>query len=303
MSDNIDRVKNVAFWHWEYLRRNAKYYNYYSQLDTIMDELLKLGFDEFCQESSVEQYVSKHDKFPYEKELCKRYGKRTSLLFYKYWKLDAKFELKFGRSQRLPLEGLDTDKAFKLLLKDEPINFMTDDLDDILALLHLHQDWSITINDTYPNVSNLFHDIDSISIKPEALKENKGTVELEYQVLKFAQRLNDNEQEHLTSSDLNAVYNLCIKGKGISRANEKRLIALWVWDQCYVEETGKLDEEKGDECCDYIDELIKNEGLTGPHWNEFLERKRRFGEFFWLTCFSILHGHILPFSFMGRFNE
>ena len=90
--DGSDRLQRIAFWYWEYMRRNPLYQRYCAVIESYNDYFKDIGIYEFMQTreflDEMTEYVSTHDdeddlKYTlFRRRLEKSHGKYASLKFF-----------------------------------------------------------------------------------------------------------------------------------------------------------------------------------------------------------------------------
>lgn len=192
--DDVDRLKGIAFWYWEYMRRNPLYIRYCDVFNCYHNYFESLGVYEYMQSKEfldeMSEYVSTHDtreelkNFPFRKRLEKEFGDEAGKRTFKYGCLSCGFENHFERIYKHYSIGIDTEKVLNDELSGKIFPFTTDNPADIAALVKLNGSWLITVDDFQPDT--FCYDIkraQSIKVNPNGVINQLGKVNREFQAL------------------------------------------------------------------------------------------------------------------------
>jgi len=243
---DINRLKGIAFWYWEYMRRNPLYIRYCDVIKRYDDYFKSIGVYEFMQSKEfleeISEYTSTHEDsedlkyMPIRRRLERDHGEKAGKIYFKYGFLGYAFEEKFGRIYKDPSEGLDTEKALEAMMVGKNISFLADNVPDISALIKLNGSWLISVDDTTPK--SYFYDlprIQNIQIDPKGVLDDPGRVGLEVYAVNLITKAVESffEEQKISGETLQSVYLLSCSGKYLKSPAISRLAALWLWDKAH----------------------------------------------------------------------
>lgn len=286
--DSYDRLKNVAFWYWEYQRRNSQYRRWSNIIEGYIDyfasigELENLGNPEALA-SNVE-YADNPDNAddffdsPLCRHLLKQHGPEAKCKYFKMSMRQAKFDQKFKRVLRFHWEGMDTEKALDAVLKEEDVSFETESVADHSAMLAMHENWIVQIDGDAPShLLSLSKAQATLPFNPDVKPEQMANIGSEYQVLNMFNKAVKEvfEDQFLDSTTAEAAYKLSIAGKHINNSDLVRLAVLWMWDR--ADESNPDDIEAGfQEALEALQAKLNKKGMGGEKaFSQFFTRRKR----------------------------
>lgn len=305
--DNINRAKNLAFWQWEYTRRNPKYKELSDELTIVIEELKKLGvFYEmfskenaktimsFSEEIGDENYESILD-IPFFKHLFIRFGGRAVRQLFHWTTLINRFEIEFKRPLKPSWIGHESDYILSELLCNKEYLFETCDYMDIIALLRNKEKWALTIGGIPPNLTNtVFNCYHPMNIDKQATFDNPTLIHQEAEVLKFLRNgpLDFVFDGKIDPVGINAVYKLSSSGQYTNNSNISRLIGVWLWDQAHFENEHtplafNIVYKK-------LIKKIEESGATGGAWEQVQGKRTRILKYYNVTSDCIKSMAVLP---------
>ena len=290
--DDVERIKRVAFWYWEYMRRNRLYRRYCDVINKYDDFFKQIGVYSYMQSKEyleeMTDYVSSHDdpedlKYtPFRKYIESEYGHKAGLIFFKYGFLSIGFEMKFGRIFKDYSVGIDSHEIFEILLNGKEFEFSTDNLADISAITKLNKSWTISIEDDEPCVFYYdYNKFSDIKIKPEAILSDPEKVGLEVHALHLTNKAVQGlfEKQKVSSETLTSVYRLSLSGKHINSSDIMRVAMLWIWDEAHnLQNPGTFED-----IYPLLKDKVEAHFLTGKPWDEILTRKARLAGYYQST--------------------
>lgn len=309
--DDTDRLKNVAFWYWEYMRRNPLYRRYCNVIDRYDNFFKSIGVYDYMQSKEyldeMSEYTSTHDEreelryTPFRLRLERDHGERAGLLFFKYGFLSLGFENKFGRIYKYCTDGIDADALINKLLTDEDVSFSTENVADIAALVKLNGQWLITVDGFTPDT--FCYDLqrsNEVKISPKAILEEPGKVGLEVYALNLINKAVESqfEKQRVSLETMGSVYKLSLAGKHINSTDAMRLAMLWMWDKAH--ENGGKEPLPFDQVYRLLKEIILSKHAvedgkeTGGVWDQILYRKPRIREYYASTEHCISQPTVIP---------
>jgi len=303
--DDTDRLRNVAFWYWEYMRRNPLYKRYCTVIDRYDNYFKKIGVYDYMQSKEcideMMEYSSTHEGkeelryTPFRLRLELDHGEQAGLLFFKYGFLSFGFENKFGRIYRPCTDGMDTDVVITKLINDENVSFFTESLADIAALVKLNGQWLITVDGITPNT--FCFDLkrsNEIKILSHGIIEDPGKVGLEVYALNIINKAVNSllEKQQVLPETYESVYKLSLAGKHINSTDAMRLSMLWMWDKAH--EVDGQEPLPFDQVYRLLKDRIEKAGATEGVWEQVLYRKPRIREYFESTERCIQQVTIIP---------
>ena len=294
--DGIDRLKNAAFWYWEYQRRNKLYRRwsivikmYIDYFDSI-DELQYINSLDGFEEAIEQEYDGDtlHDMYdtPYCRYLVETHGPESKLKYIKLSSLSFNFDRRFKRVFRYHWDGMDTTEALQSVLNKEDISFETDGIADLSAMLAMHEEWIIQIDGEAPShVISLGEASASLPFNPELKPEQLKNIGPEYQVLNMFNKAfkEEFEDQFLDNATVEAAYKLSIAGRHINNADLVRLAVLWMWDRAC--EWDPEDVEAGfQEALEALQAKLDSKGMGAEKaFNQFFTRRKRILDYFRAT--------------------
>lgn len=303
--DDVERIKRVAFWYWEYMRRNTLYRRYCDTINKYNEYFKKIDVYDYMQSKEyldeMTEYVSIHDEkedlknTPFRKYLEKHHGKKAGLIFFKYGFLANGYDIKFGRIYKYYSLGLNSYDAFENLLNGNIVKFSTDDIADISAISKLNKNWSITIEDEDPSLFYFdYQKFDNIKIKPEALLNDPSRIGLEAHALHLNNKAVNSlfEKQNIDTDTLSSVYKLSLAGKHINSSDVMRLAMLWIWDQ--ASEHDKQNSREFFEVYPSLKAKIEEYSMADGVWEEILTRKARVAGYYQATKNCIQNLTVTP---------
>lgn len=305
--DNIDRLYGVAFWLWEYQRRNKHYIHFSNVIEYYLEYFEKIGVAKYIYskefyDEMFSYFYSKEDgsdihEHPFVKRLIEEHGEVDMKMFIKFSFLGEAFRKRFFRIYKHYSIGIDTNEVVdKLLscknnekcLKKILESFRSKDADDVSALLKANDKWSIKIDGDDPNWYN--NDIEKsglITIDPVSVKKNAGKIGQEINALKLVDVTLKNlfGTETIQEDVLGDVYNLCIKSSNIIPSDFTRLQLLWVFDNARI--NGYDDPLPFYEVHKKLSQQVRLLAYNEQIWSQFIDKKYRIKEYYDRMCFKI----------------
>jgi len=306
-ADDADRLERVAFWLWEYTRRNHHYrryvdviHNYLERFDEIgeLDNVLNFMGYENLQVLLSDPDFDLTDNF-LTQELSRKHGEIYAKYLFKMGILLSKFNMRFGRVLRDYAEGLDTRKALKDLLDGKEVSFRSKDQYDQYAVMHLRNEWMMTVDGDAPNLNMVTVEKDAdIKLDPTKVLTHGTELAKEANSLNIYNQMyrNASKGRRIDYDTKIQVYQLGAAGKDIKPSgDQKRFIMLWLWDQAHDP------EDKGDQpkSFDEVFPLLKehlHEGYLSTLCHEVTSRKSRTRGYYQTTEQCIRELAILPFT-------
>lgn len=291
------RLKSVAFWFWEYQRRNPAYRqfsrvieNYRAYFDDL-GELETIESEEGCKGFDADAFDMEDPNpknHPYALYLEGKYGKEARLAFYR---LTFLIEAVRRRFQRLYCDyriGMNTDETLDAVLMGESIAFESKDHTDINALLRSYNKWSMSIDEDIPN--HYMADLDKtpgiLLDHKQALKDPEQVM-LELHAVKIFNVTIDSifSNKRISDETLEAVYRLCLSGDHIVSSDITRLILLWMWDKARDENVSS--SLSFDEVYSFLKKAIpqgrRHEGINAT----LFKKRQRLFEYYENLCTKI----------------
>lgn len=306
-ADDADRLDRIAFWLWEYTRRNHHYrryvdvvYQYYNRFDEVgeLENVLNyLGYDNIHTISSDPDFDLADNSLT--RELSKKHGEVYAKYFYKMCFLFYKFNFRFGRPLKDYNDGLDSEKALKDLLDGKEVLFRSKDQYDHYAVIHLRNEWMMTVDGDVPNFNMAVVEDDSeIRVDPAKVLTHSSELAKEANTLKIYNNMyrDFSKGGYIDYDTKIQVYQLGAAGKDIKPTGDlKRFVMLWLWDQAHKP------EEKGDppKTFDEAFPLLKenlHEGYLSTLCHEVTSRKSRSRGYYQTTEKCIEELTIFPFK-------
>ena len=144
--DNADRLKKIAFWYWEYVRRNSLYKKYSVLIRNYHKILHSKGlaayinppgeFDKTYADDPLRDLGRDWMSISYRDRLIIKHGNEVGRILLRYTSLMSGFKKHFGRNYKDHEIGLDTSDALESLLLGKNVFFETNDAFDVLAVLN-----------------------------------------------------------------------------------------------------------------------------------------------------------------------
>ena len=303
--DDVDRLKRAAFWYWEYMRRNPLYRRYCQAIKKYDDYFKSLGVYDFMQSKEyldeMSEYVSCHDESndleytPFRRRFEHDHGQESGRIFYKYGFLSNGFEKHFGRIYKCCSEGLDSDFALRELINGNCVDFYTENIADISALIKLNGQWLITVDDETP--STFSFDMErkkEIKIEPNSIITNPDKVGLEVFALKLINIAVDGlfKKQRVSLDTYESVYKLSLAGKHINSSDAMRLCMLWLWDKAH--EQDEKNPAPFNDVYSLLKAKIEKANVSDGVWEQILYRKPRIREYYEATDRSIQQRIVIP---------
>lgn len=305
--DGADRLQRIAFWYWEYMRRNPLYQRYCAVIEAYNDYFKDIGIYEFMQTreflDEMAEYVSTHDdeedlKYtPFRRRVEKSHGEYASLKIFKYGFLSCGFENNFGRIYKHCLDGLDSDEALGCLLHDNDVEFSTKNPADLSALLKLNGEWLLTVDEMTPDTFSFdFQRTGNIKISPQGVAKAPSKVGLEVQALNMINKAVENlfKKQNIEGETLQAVYKLCLEGKHINSSDVMRLAMVWLWDKAH--ETSESTPASFDDVYPLLKAKVEASGKTDGAWEQIMTRRKRIMGYYEMTDFCIKNRVIMSLN-------
>jgi hypothetical protein len=303
--DDTDRLKRVAFWYWEYMRRNQKYRRYCQVMRQYNDYFKMIGVYDFMQTKEfldeMFEYVYSHDELhelkytPFRKRLERAHGEEAGRKFFKFGFWSCGFDKLFGRIYKDCDDGLDSEYALDKVLSGGNIPFFTEDVSDIAALIKLNSQWGISVAGSTPCVFTYDLElVNDVKIDPKAVLDNPAKIGLEAFALNLITKSVESlfEKQNILLGTYESVYKLSLAGKHINSSDIMRLSMLWLWDKAHEE------NENNPLPFDTVYPLLKAkiEGANAAEgvWEQLLYRKPRIREYYESTSRSIQQLTIIP---------
>ena len=298
--DDVDRLKKIAFWYWEYTRRNQLYIRYCDVITKYDDYFKSLGVYDFMQSKKyldeISEYVTTHDdpeelKYtPFRRRLEKEHGEEAGRRFFKYGFLSCGFEEKFGRIYKHYSIGMNTEEALSGSLAGEYFSFSSGNPADFAALIKLNESWLITIDDFEPTTFS--YDITrakNISTDPNTILDNPDKLSLEVHAINLINKAVESlfEEQHVSDETLQAVYKLSIAGRRFNSTDLMRLAMLWLWDKAHKD---RLNPTPFEEVYPLLKAKITERGSDiAGNWDQLTQRPSRVRDYYAMTDYCILH--------------
>ena len=299
--DDVDRLKGIAFWYWEYTRRNPLYIRYCDVINVYDDYFKSLGVYDFMQSKEyldeTSGYVTTHDepedlKFtPFRRRLENDFGEEAGKIYFKYGCLGCGFEKHFGRIYKHYSIGINTEEALSKTLVGNNFSFCSENPTDFAALVKLNETWLITIDDFEP--STFSYDVQrakNISTNPSTVLENPEKLSLEVHALSLIKRAVESlfGEQHVPDETLQAVYKLSIAGRRFNSTDLMRLAMLWLWDKAH--EKDAANPALFEEIYPLLKAKITDTGSTlVGNWDQLIQRPGRARDYYAMTDYCIQH--------------
>ncbi|MEL7640021.1 MAG: hypothetical protein AAGU21_10300 [Solidesulfovibrio sp.] len=291
------RIRSVAFWFWEYQRRNPAYRhfshvieNYRAYFDEL-GELEVIESEEGCKgfnSDSIDMEDPNPKNHPYALYLEEQYEVKARIAFFRLSCLEEAVRRRFHRLYRNAYIGLNTEEALDAILNGKSVKFESKDHADINALLRSYYKWAMSIDDDAPN--HYMSDLDKTSgillDHKQALKDPEQVM-LELHAVKIFNATIDSifSNKRISDETLEAVYKLCLSGDHIVSADMTRLILLWMWDKAHE------DDEDNPLDFDEVHELLKKAIPLKHRHNDkiatLLQKRQRLFEYYENLCIKI----------------
>lgn len=307
MADAIDKVKNLAFWQWEYQRRNQKYREY-SEAMTVLDlDLIDSGVSAyFAREDYVElvtKYQDPSEPFSYYNMIKDNFSKCVLDYFYKWCILRQKFAANFMRRPKHYMNGEET--CYEMLLcsisRRKKCNYdiqkysgydacYLDELSDLLALLSYREQWDILIDGKVPPKVD-FLTMFNFPYVPTSNATESTDIGSQIRSLAF---LYDFTRTHHPQSDelCETIYRLAIAGRKINPADEMRTFLLILWDE--MDRIGCFDRKTFNHYYADVLKMIDAKGAEHSIWKQVASHKSRIYKYFQTTCRCIEDMRVYP---------
>ena len=296
-ADDTDRLKRIAFWYWEYMRRNPSYLRFWEVLERYHDFFKSIDvFDSMQTKEYLDEmfeFLSTHDTreeiryTPFRRRLEANHGERAGKLFFKYGFLSCGFEKKFRRLVKEPNEGLNSKEALDLILAGKDVDFETHDIIDMSALGRFNESWLISVDGDSP--LNFHYDLErthSIQISPKGILDQPSKVGQEIHALNFTNKAVESlfAKQNVEDETFQSFYKLNLSGKHINSSNIMRLAMLWLWDTAHQD---PCNPRSFDEVYPLLKDKVEKAGMAGGVWEQIMTRQKRIREYFASTDFCI----------------
>ncbi|WP_027178886.1 hypothetical protein [Maridesulfovibrio bastinii] len=305
--DNIDRLETIAFWLWEYTRRNASYrrrvnviYRIWDRFEEIgeLDNLLELTLHDFVDDLKDEQEVDLTENWFTER--LEDYGEEYLRYYYKYIIISGSFARSFGRVLKDYDEGIDTEEVLELLLKGEEFSFRSSDKYDQYAVMWLRDKWVLSINGKSPTFFNsMLDDGDQIDSDPKQMVTHADDFAEELNGLNICKQLFENilSEEEIDYETKQQVYEFGGQGLNIDpNGDVMRLVVLWLWDKIH-EGIERGDQPKSfDEIYPLLKERLREGYLVNVSYDSLFKRGR-IRNYYEVTKYCIENLTVLPLNF------
>lgn len=303
--DNVDRLMNVAFWYWEYMRRNQHYIRYCNVIEYYKSYFQDIGeFEYLDSKEGMEElfsyfYDTENDydvkNNPYKTRLEELHGKDAGIKFIKFSFLSEKYRSRFNRIYKHYSLGIDTDEELLKLLNEEDILFETRDTTDIAALLRMHNDWTIKIDDDTP--THYIYSLEEsgpITIDPKSILNTPAQIGLEAHAINLINKSIRSliEKQFVELETFEAVYRISLAGRHINSSDEMRLAILWLWDKAHEEDDGN--PAPFDAVYPLLKDKLESANVSGGVWEQILYRKSRILGYYKMLTQSISQLTVLP---------
>lgn len=294
--DIYDRLRNVAFWYWEYQRRNNQYRRWSSVVECFIEYFDSIGeLERMDSQETLEECLA-HEKeletifdyfdTPFCRHLVEEHGIEAKRKYIKMCFLGAKFDQKFKRVFRHHCDGIDTDLALEAILNQHDVSFETERVGDLSALLVMHEDWIVQIDGDVPTpILSLLEVSATLPFNPDIKPEQLENIGKEYQVLNLFNKAVKEvfEDQFLDYSTAEAAYKLSIAGRHINNSDLVRLAVLWMWDR--ADESNPNDVETGfPAALEALQTKLDEKGMGAEKaFNQFFTRRKRILGYFKAT--------------------
>lgn len=287
-----ERLENLAFWYWEYQRRNPVYRRWsevLSHYEKLMDPY-QSTLDEATTPDAMIELLKYNDqvtdwqgiKFnPTRAFVEERHGKKAGKLFYKFDIFSIRFEYKF---KRMPLTcdlGYPSEVLLQRVLdRDEGLNFKPLDIADVSTLLNIHNDWIVRVAGYEPTHLNILrHREVTIPVGPNITFEEHQKATLEYEVLHLMSKaidIWDINEPVVDEETADAALELLSDLDSVNTANIMRLAVLWLWDRMEEDDDESLDfDAKFKKHWGVLKDRANSAGLDEAPWNQIYDKKKR----------------------------
>lgn len=307
MADAVDKIKNIAFWQWEYQRRNQKYRDY-SEATTILQlDLADAGVADFFARKDYVELVNKYqdssEPFAHYNMIKDNFPDCVVDYLCKWSILNQKFTDKFMRRSKHYVNGEETcyEMLLNFIARGEKCNYdvkkysgydecYLEELDDLLALLAYRKQWGILMDGKIPPKHDFFTKLNTPYI-PTNDATRSPDVGLEIRSLSF---LCDFTVVHhsLTDELCEIIYKLAIAGRKINPADEMRTFLLILWDE--MERVGSFDIKTFNHYYSDVLKMIDENGADHSIWNQVATHKSRIYKYFKTTCQCIEDMRVYP---------
>lgn len=248
--DNVTRLKNVAFWLWQYQARNVQYELYTNCILKHIKMFREMGElhifmanpDKTEKLSSVDGEPITISNSPVTRYFEEKHGKAGRSLFVRFHYLIKSFYRRFGRHAKAANERIDSHDCLNRLFSGEEITFQTDNKADIAALLRMYNDWHIKSPGGNPNQdpeSSL--EPNTLTIQGNSFVEHSEAIGLEAHAISLFHKAGMDfwEEHNISSEAMKALYKLCLSGDRIKNTDIWRLCSLWMWDKAHEKDRNK----------------------------------------------------------------
>lgn len=306
--DNIERLESIAFWLWEYTRRNQHYRRYIDVIMWYRIQFHEVGelenLDNFCSYESVQRLMDESDSNPeiikyndFTRELTQKHGYFYGKAVFKILFLIMQFNKRFKRTAKDYEEGINTEEEIDKLLKGEKVSFLSKDQNDQYAVISLRKDWVIMVDGDTPNPNMIrFENDDVITINPSKIISHRKELSKEAASFEIYDQLSKNVSTtgRIDYETQLEIYEL--GGAGLDfdpRGDNMRLVMLWLWDKAHEPD----DRDNPPKSFDEVYPLLKDRLHDGDLDNltsDVLNRKSRIKGYYRTTEYCINNLTVLP---------
>jgi hypothetical protein len=308
-----ERLENLAFWYWEYLRRNPVYIEWSCAMNRLTNHLSQYP-ETMAEVLSADKWLAKINtgpedktwqdvKFsPERKVIEERHGKRAGEIYHKYNIFCVSFGSRFKRTYRTFDEGMDTEECLKLVFnRKDDISFKPIHISDVAALLNLHDDWMVGLGGYEPNYMGLLtYQHATLPIGPEITTEMHHKACLEYEVINLMCKAIDYwgiQEPTVDEETASATIELLTELKSVNTANVMRLAMLWLWDRMLEDYDESLDsDELFKKHWGVLKDRANAAGLNEAPWNQIYDKKKRVHTAFLNTIDCIMQVKIIDLN-------
>ncbi|BAH73640.1 hypothetical protein DMR_01490 [Solidesulfovibrio magneticus RS-1] len=328
-ADDVGRFKTIAFWHWEYTRRNRLYKLYSNKIESFRNGLIGAGG--LHQDITVVPLGGIFDKYLYKQEgeqsinhllkwfLIRGLDREKGMLFLRYRLLFHGFNKKFKRYFKPCHIGIDSSEQLDKLLSGNLPCFEIKDLVDLIAILPQELKLKLTLDYSKARIKILgpwFAEMvsventgqNNIKIEMDQVfkfsddvildREDQRTISGMANVLAFLNRLfvNGCKQENPLVTDymLQLIYRFCLAGKHIKSSSIMRLAMLWLWDQAHKQ--NEDNPAQFDDVYPLLKSKIEQAGVSGKVWEQIVTRRKRVRGYYDVTDYCIKNRTIISLN-------
>jgi hypothetical protein len=323
----IDRLRNAAFWHWEYMRRNPIYIKYWDKFEFYFKYFDEIGVSAFINSAEHIELVREIGNDPSREDsnleiiserMFQADGDKGTLYYTKFGILSACFANKFFIPPKSYIEDYSSEDVFEYVFSREEFLFQTYEITECISLCSTHEwmfstpdsiaelyDFSIVENLNFsPNRMTSMNSSKNVGLEAGVINVTKSAInkiierDISYSCLTFEKMkyLPEVELDDVISDEqLEDIYDLIIKPRKLNIADELRLCGLWMWDN-YDHDTDDPEAEF-ERVLDELRMKLELGGKDDKPWSQVFERKKRMWEYFQVTCMCIKKHTVLPLSY------